>query len=236
MLWGSHSSKLKKRRLDRLSTFGILSSLNTNEIVELLNALIEQGLIAQRFIDRHRPVVELTSLGGDVMRGYQEPPGAPPVSPSLLEKLRTVVAPAARESAPAREAPAKPAAAATEQERDEDTPPAAAFQSPHESAPPRQRPGYYWTWRLLADGFSLEECAAARNLSPEDVLDHALRAIDEGHPVDAARLLSPQQQAALAELTRGRPPENLRRLVEELPAGVGHRHLQLFLKTMGKAP
>jgi ATP-dependent DNA helicase RecQ len=48
--------------------------------------------------------------------------------------------------------------------------------------PPPSDPSY-WTQRLLKAGFSLEECAAIRGLSAENVLDHARRALemeDEG--------------------------------------------------------
>ena len=37
----------------------------------------------------------------------------------------------------------------------------------------------YWTWRLLAAGFSLDECAAIRGLSRETVQEHAERAKEE---------------------------------------------------------
>ena len=54
----------------------------------------------------------------------------------------------------------------------------------------RQSAAYYWTWRLLAAGFTPDECAAIRSLSAEVVLDHALRAADAGLQVDASWFLS----------------------------------------------
>jgi ATP-dependent DNA helicase RecQ len=55
---------------------------------------------------------------------------------------------------------------------------------PRHAVPGLSVPGYYWTWRLLAAGFSPGECVAIRGLESEEVvLDHALRAAEAGYEV-----------------------------------------------------
>ncbi len=50
-------------------------------------------------------------------------------------------------------------------------------------------PAFYWTWRLLAADFTLEETSEIRRLSHEIVLDHALQAIEAGLPLREEVLL-----------------------------------------------
>ena len=40
-------------------------------------------------------------------------------------------------------------------------------------------PSSYWTHRLLAAGFTIDECAAIRGLSPEVVLEHVGQAVPD---------------------------------------------------------
>ena len=74
MLCGSNSAKVKKLRLNQLSTFGLLWQLKQAEVVTLIDILIAIGCLEQEDIDRFRPVLKLTPLGGDVMRGKAELP------------------------------------------------------------------------------------------------------------------------------------------------------------------
>jgi len=92
------------------------------------------------------------------------------------------------------------------------------------------RPSHYWTWRLLEAGFSVAECAAIRSLEPEEVLDHALRAIDSGWPVEARWCLSAELLSALEAVVGGEPPEEIRPLLAQLPPGTRYEEVQLFLK------
>ena len=92
------------------------------------------------------------------------------------------------------------------------------------------QPSYYWTWRLLAAGFGLDECAAIRNIKPEEVLDHAMRAADAGWPVRPQWCLSPKLTAALETLIGQEPPEQIRPLLKKLPTGTRYEQVQFFLK------
>jgi hypothetical protein len=92
------------------------------------------------------------------------------------------------------------------------------------------RPSYFWTWRLLADGYSAEQCAAIRRLQPDEVLDHALRAAEDGLHVDCHWLLSSIQLGTLKELVDSQPPQRRYDLVAQLPKGLRSEHLLLYLK------
>ncbi len=69
MLCGSNDSKVKKLRLNKLSTFGLLEHLKQQEVLEIIDALFSARCLQQVDVDRYRPVVELTDFGGEVMRG-----------------------------------------------------------------------------------------------------------------------------------------------------------------------
>jgi ATP-dependent DNA helicase RecQ len=89
MLCGSDSAKIKKLRLHKLSTFGLLGHLTQPEVGHLIDALIELGCLEQNEIDRFRPVVELTEFGGEVMRGRAAINRQPPLPECLAKKLNS---------------------------------------------------------------------------------------------------------------------------------------------------
>ncbi|MGD0901224.1 MAG: helix-turn-helix domain-containing protein, partial [Thermoguttaceae bacterium] len=91
-------------------------------------------------------------------------------------------------------------------------------------------PSHYWTWRLLAAGFSMAECMAVRNLSREAVLDHAIRAAEDGLAVEAQWCLAPDRLAALGSLIGETRPTQIRPLLAQLPPGTLYGEVQLYLK------
>jgi ATP-dependent DNA helicase RecQ len=98
------------------------------------------------------------------------------------------------------------------------------------------QPAYYWTWRLLATGFTPDECAAIRSLPAEVVLDHALRAADAGLQVDASWFLSRELIGRIAEVIGSGSPSRIRPLLPQLPRGTRYEEVQLVLKTRPAAP
>jgi len=152
------------------------------------------------------------------------------VSPSLLRKL------AARQRAPAVEQQAQPDTPTV------DMPPASTARNPSEpdrtattqhrrvdaAKPPR--PTHYWTWRLLADRFTFEECSEIRGIDEATILSHLSRAADEGFAIAAEWFLSDEQVAAIGPLVEANPPEQLRGVVEQLPPDLRYEHVALFLK------
>jgi ATP-dependent DNA helicase RecQ len=227
---------MTKLRLNKLSTFGLLAHLTQTEVVSLIDALIAVGYLEQVELDRFRPVVQLTDLGTDVMRGQQPMDARLSVPAYLLRKLRAprseTVAKAARQTpitepasrGPREPAPAHPAPAVAA------PPPVSSYPAASPPAPALIRPQHYWTWRLLSNGFSVDECAAARGLQSQAVLDHVLRAIEEGWPVEARWCLGPELLAAMAAVVGDDEPRQVRPLLAQLPPGTSRQQVEIFLK------
>ena len=88
MLCGSHSQQIRKHRLDRLSTYGLLEHLHQDEAVLLVDALIAGGFLRQTNDDSHIPLVQITPAGEQMMRGQLPQDLALALPSYLFEKLR----------------------------------------------------------------------------------------------------------------------------------------------------
>ncbi|MCR4415778.1 MAG: RecQ family zinc-binding domain-containing protein, partial [Thermoguttaceae bacterium] len=217
MLCGSDSARLHRLGLARLSTFGLLRHLTQVEVAAMIDGLVAAGYLEQEAIDRHRRVIQLTPQGGDLMRDENAIGADFPFPADLLRKLESEPEPASEATS---ETPSPPV------RRDETPAPADAS----------ARPTHYWTWRLLAAGFSADECAAIRALTRETVLDHALEALEEGRAVPVDQCLSKDLRTALAQLVRGAAPQDVPSLLAMLPAGTTHQEVRLFLATRRAGP
>jgi ATP-dependent DNA helicase RecQ len=321
MLCGSNSAKIKKLRLNQLSTFGLLRQLKQAEVATLIDILIAIGCLEQEDIDRFRPVLKLTPLGGDVMRGKADLPAGLKLPGELRLKLRRptakdasrpkVAASAARldhdvvhgdaaeethlplpqpsrrpqtvqpwgqapsvaddevsrrrvmstdplpvgddegppledawiigsmvedevEGSPgdaletAESAPAEVSAAVPNPPRGTPT----AVSSPRSKPTPAavNRPSYYWTWRLLSQGFPADECLAIRGIARETLLDHVFQAAENGLEVRSTWCLSAETIAALDAVVGDDRPRQIRPLLAQLPPGTRYEEVQIYLK------
>jgi hypothetical protein len=105
------------------------------------------------------------------------------------------------------------------------------------SAPASQvRPSHYWTWRVLSAGFSAEECEAIRGIGRDVIVDHMLRAAEEGQPVRAEWCLSGELIDALRRTVGAEEPERVGPLLSCLPPGTRYEEVQLFLKCRKRHP
>ena len=96
-----------------------------------------------------------------------------------------------------------------------------------------EKPPYYWTWRVLKGGFSLDECAGIRRIPRRTVVDHISLAIDNGLPVQVFWVLSPEQVALLEKIV-GPDPQNAKTgPIGNLPPGISAEQVELFLKCRG---
>ncbi len=239
MLCGSKSTKISKFNLQRLSTYGMLRCLKQDGVAELLKALISAGCLEQ-YGEADRPRLRLTELGQQVMLGHAtlerlalpddvvgtlrsfRPPadGTPrktetSAKPQAVEPREPESEPSSQEIAEARPATVQPRVVA-----------------PIVSVPAVSglKPSHYWTWRLLSAGFTVEDCQAIRGMEREVVLDHTLRAIDSGWPVDVHWFLRPEQVVALETVIGPEPPPRIRPLLAKLPQGMRYEDVQLYLK------
>jgi len=87
MLTGSGAERMERLGLKRLSTFGILSQFNRNEVAVLIDALTSAGLVESRDVDRFRPVVDVSEAG----RSYLKAKGDAPIELALPEDLAAKV-------------------------------------------------------------------------------------------------------------------------------------------------
>jgi len=175
-------------------------------------------LLQQVSVDRGRPVVRLTAKGSEVMRG------ACPVDEALLLPSALVAKLGRRRNK------AQPAPANIKIEDSSPTP----RDEIHEPTERRDsqsavRPNYYWTWQLLRDGYTLDDCFQIRGLAHDDVIDHLTRAVEDGLAVDPAWVLWPDRleliQRFVAQLQNDRRPH-----AADLPEGVRYTEFQLVLQ------
>ncbi len=217
MLCGSASARMKQLGLNRLSTFGLLEHLKQTDVVALIEALIatkhlEQVPIAANRAVPHaiRSVLQLTPAGTDVMKGKAALAEGFPIPPLLASKFAGVVS---------SRLPLQPGA-------------------PTDRAVPRSpaHSDHYWTWRLLSAGFHADECVVIRGLDRRAILDHAIRALDDGWPVRSGSCLSRELIAALDGVQWSGDAAEARSIPPDLPPGTTQQEVDLFLKCRAQRP
>ena len=72
MLCGSQNKRVAQWKLQRLSTYGMLSKMKQSQLVKVIDALIDAGMVVQREVDQRRPTIEINNTGKRVMH-LQEP-------------------------------------------------------------------------------------------------------------------------------------------------------------------
>ena len=87
MLCGSKNKKLQQWKLHRLSTYGLLSDLRQTEVVAIMDALIESGLLQQKEVDDRRPTLHMTEQGKRVMHALDPLPASVQMSFPLAKRL-----------------------------------------------------------------------------------------------------------------------------------------------------
>ena len=184
-------------------------------MIRLLDALLDEGLIGQSEIDRFKPVLGLTDNGKRVMHGDFKLLGELTLPVTLVSKLRHSLTgrPTASTQKP------HPASIADEQ--------TIATPAPE---PSEVRPDYYWTWRLFATGFSTTQCTAIRYTQFDTILDHLLRAMEEGLEVDPHWILPTEKLRILDEFLGDTHPRPANPILHKLPVELSQDELQFYLK------
>ena len=90
MLCGSKNKKLQQWKLHRLSTYGMLMPMKQSEVVAVIDALVESGLVKQREVDQRRPTVEITDAGKRVMMETDPLPESVQLVFPIAKKLAAV--------------------------------------------------------------------------------------------------------------------------------------------------
>ena len=96
--------------------------------------------------------------------------------------------------------------------------------------PETVQPSFYWTWRLLADGYSVDHLQQVRQLDRETVFDHAIRALENDLPAKAEWLISDDRIETLSQLVSDNPSVRKSNLIARLPEGFSPQELLYFMK------
>ncbi len=258
-LQGSQNAKVQRLRLERLAGFGMLAKLSQTQAVQVVDALLQVGVLGQQEVTAHRPTVFVTPVGEGVLKGTDRWPELT-LSKALRSKLE--------ELSPT-EAAAKPTRKPLEREASHQAQESSKFAStpvverrdgaegipvtttdkpteivadkmnslpvrtsevsgardvakaqlvmPLEPVSPKTadsvmdsantsvpssgvaaKPDWYWTWRLLADGYAWEHCLLIRRLTPKDGLRDLKLAQNAGRPLPKAL-----PQEVISQLTNG---------------------------------
>lgn len=92
MLGGSQNKKIQQWKLNRLSTYGMLSGLKQPELSDLIDAVIAAGMAQQIEVDERRPTVQLTEFGEEVMHAREPLPASLKLSYPLARRLARIAA------------------------------------------------------------------------------------------------------------------------------------------------
>src|SRR5207244_12419376 len=90
MLVGSKAKDVEKFKLNKLSTFGLLSPLKESEAIALIDALLAARLLQQVEENPYRPLVRLTPRGEEVMKGAATFDGTLALDDQLLLRLQSI--------------------------------------------------------------------------------------------------------------------------------------------------
>jgi ATP-dependent DNA helicase RecQ len=222
MLCGSRSAKIAKWKLDQLSTFGLLSEFTQSEVSLLIEALGKAACLEQSGIDRFRPVISVTNLGLEVMRRRAPAPSSLAIPPKLEAKVRRF---GARWQARMRRQSLAVGSRSPGSDPAGEGPRSTGFDG---GMQPQAKPSHFWTWLLLRDGYTPDQCAGIRQIELPQLLRHLIEAVEDGLSVELGWVLSEDQIREL-EKTVGQcfsptaPPA-------DLAGGLVAEHLQLFLK------
>ncbi|MEM7455436.1 MAG: RecQ family ATP-dependent DNA helicase [Planctomycetota bacterium] len=96
--------------------------------------------------------------------------------------------------------------------------------------PEKVQPSFYWTWRLIADGYSPLHLQQARDIDLDTIYDHLIQAADNDYEVEASWMLSGHEASAIAKIVDSGENKRLTALIAELPAEISPKQLMFFLK------
>ena len=100
-----------------------------------------------------------------------------------------------------------------------------------EAAASAIKPSFYWTWRLMADGYSTSDLQQMRGIELETVFDHAILAAQNRLPTQLKWLLSPSEVRQIEQLIDDVGTTEFSELFAELPPNLSVKQIQYYLKS-----
>lgn len=92
------------------------------------------------------------------------------------------------------------------------------------------QPSFFWTWRLLADGYSVEHIAQVRQLEVAEIFNHAIRAAENDLEVQPKWLLEDSRFKRLKSFVEKHTGLRQPALLAKLPADFESHELICYLK------
>ncbi len=93
------------------------------------------------------------------------------------------------------------------------------------------KPSFYWTWKLLQDGYTPDELQQVRQINYATVVDHATRAVEQGYQLHPEHVLSSAKLSNLKKTIDARQGVELKELLAELPPEISAGELVYFWKS-----
>ncbi|MBR0193414.1 MAG: RecQ family ATP-dependent DNA helicase [Thermoguttaceae bacterium] len=198
VLCGSNSSRISELNLNTITTYGKLQCYKQKEVVPMIEALMNCGLIRQEKAGSGQfqvPVLALTDLGRDVMRGTRPLEVVPPFPRPLLYRLGalSLAQQESRPSAPPAPAPVQVSPPVQPVPTVQPAPVSQLVRTPLSEDEIDRKPGFFWTIQLLERNFSVDECAVIRNMRKSEILEDVLHAMDEGVIVRRQWIFTPER-------------------------------------------
>ena len=187
------------------------------EPAEPVDEIAESDSVVAESTDAHEEPVQAESETAETTADYDEPVDSSEITSNIVPPADLPRAEPA--SVQAQEAPETRAANAGVEQR-VDLPEAEDIQ-----------PSFYWTWRLLTQGYRPHHIQQVRNLDQSTIFSHALRAAESNMPMKAQWLLDETQIAALESFVAAHPNQRPASMLSNLPEGITADQLLLFLKT-----
>ena len=188
------------------------------DVTKLLDWLIDQGLILQTETTKFRPVVQISGLGKQTMAsssGYEyarrlparlidtfsralrgKKPKLPDPHQPTEEPGDDSIVDLANVSEPIGNADVDHKQPHSESQKPATIQPTASENTNRridQAESNRLRPSYYWTWRLMADGYLVDQVQQVRQIDPDTVTEHLIQASENGLEISADWLLSASQ-------------------------------------------
>src|SRR5206468_6829550 len=85
-----------------------------------------------------------------------------------------------------------------------------------------------WTWKVLAAGFTADECQQIRGLDRAALVKHVLAIARDGGEFDLAWIFTHERRAALARLVSNGAAKSLTAVLSRLPPEITPEETELF--------
>ena len=92
------------------------------------------------------------------------------------------------------------------------------------------RASYYWTWRLLNDGYSVDDVQAIRGLDLNQVLEEFVSALENGFEGQPGWVMDAEKCEQIREFIDENPRDRLPALCRRLPESVSPQELVCYVK------